>query len=63
MLLSAGGNQLYVAKQMGHASTEMINRHYGRWTEEGASDETRQEALVFSAKMSPKSEDRKLIAI
>jgi integrase len=31
MLLSAGENPLWVAKQMGHRNTEMIIKHYGRW--------------------------------
>ncbi len=31
MMLSAGENPLWVAKQMGHRDTEMIIKHYGRW--------------------------------
>jgi integrase len=31
MMLSAGENALWVAKQMGHRDTEMIIKHYGRW--------------------------------
>jgi len=31
MMLSAGENALWVAKQMGHKDTEMIIKHYGRW--------------------------------
>lgn len=31
MMLSAGENYLWVAKQMGHVDTEMIIKHYGRW--------------------------------
>jgi len=31
MLLSAGENPWWVAEQMGHETTEMIMRHYGRW--------------------------------
>ena len=31
MLLSAGENQWWVAEQMGHETTEMIMRHYGKW--------------------------------
>ena len=34
-LLSGGENQLFVAQQMGHKTTEMIMRHYGRWVEHG----------------------------
>jgi integrase len=31
MLLSAGENMLWVAKQMGHCDTEMIMKTYGKW--------------------------------
>ncbi len=31
MLLSAGENPWWIAEQMGHETTEMIMRHYGRW--------------------------------
>lgn len=31
MLLSRGENPLWVATQMGHKTTEMIERHYGKW--------------------------------
>jgi integrase len=31
MLLSKGENQLWLATQMGHETTEMLTRHYGRW--------------------------------
>jgi integrase len=31
MLLSAGENMLWVARQMGHKDTEMIIRTYGKW--------------------------------
>lgn len=53
-LLSAGVNALYVAKQMGHRDTEMLNRHYGRWIELGSDDKTRSVSAAFFAKMSPK---------
>ncbi len=33
-LLSGGENPLFVAQQMGHKTTEMIMRHYGRWVEQ-----------------------------
>ena len=59
-LLSAGVNPLYVAKQMGHRNTEMINRHYGRWLEQGSDDETRLQSQAFFAKISPKLEMEKL---
>jgi integrase len=46
-LLSAGVNPLYVSKQMGHRDTEMINRHYGRWLEQGSGEETRRQCGEF----------------
>lgn len=46
-LLSAGVNPLYVAKQMGHRDTEMINRYYGRWLEQGSCEETRRQSAEF----------------
>jgi integrase len=55
-LLSSGENQLYVAKQMGHKDTEMLNRHYARWIEQGSDEKTRKAAAAFFAKVSPKSE-------
>ena len=35
-LLSQGENPAYIAKLLGHESTEMVIRHYGRWVEQGA---------------------------
>lgn len=43
-LLSGGENPLFVAQQMGHKTTEMIMRHYGRWVEQA--DETHQHVFV-----------------
>ncbi|MEW8410625.1 MAG: tyrosine-type recombinase/integrase [Candidatus Thiodiazotropha sp.] len=45
-LLSGGENPLFVAQQMGHKTTEMIMRHYGRWVEQA--DEKNQHAFVSS---------------
>jgi hypothetical protein len=59
-LLSAGENALYVATPMGHKGTAMINKHYGRWLEQGSEAETRQQAANFLAKVSPKSAMPKL---
>jgi integrase len=56
-LLSAGENALYVAKQMGHKNTEMLNRHYGRWIEQGSDENTRAQSAAFFAKISPKFQD------
>ena len=59
-LLLAGVNPLYVAKQMGHRDTEMINRHYGRWLEQGSCEETRRQSADFFAKVWPKLEGPEL---
>lgn len=32
-MLEAGYDPVYVARQMGHTSTEMIHRHYARWAQ------------------------------
>ncbi|RQO57062.1 site-specific integrase [Variovorax sp. KBW07] len=34
-LLSQGENPAYIAKLLGHKTTEMVTRHYGRWVEQG----------------------------
>ncbi len=36
-LLSQGENPAYIAKLLGHKTTEMVIRNYGRWVEQGAS--------------------------
>ncbi|PUB81668.1 MAG: site-specific integrase [gamma proteobacterium symbiont of Ctena orbiculata] len=43
-LLSGGENPLFVAQQMGHKTTEMIMRQYGRWVEQA--EETHQHVFV-----------------
>jgi integrase len=43
-LLSGGENPLFVAQQMGHRTTEMIMRHYGRWVEQA--EENHQHVFV-----------------
>jgi len=43
-LLSGGENPLFVAQQMGHKTTEMIMRHYGRWVEQA--EETHKHVFV-----------------
>lgn len=45
-LLSGGENPLFVAQQMGHKTTEMIMRHYGRWVEQA--EEMHQHVFVSS---------------
>jgi integrase len=34
-MLAAGRPPIWVAKQLGHETTEMLERHYGRWIEQG----------------------------
>lgn len=34
-LLSQGENPAYIARLLGHKTTEMVTRHYGRWVEQG----------------------------
>lgn len=34
MLLTAGVSKEWIAKQLGHASTKMIEKHYGKWINE-----------------------------
>jgi integrase len=45
-LLSGGENPLFVAQQMGHKTTEMIMRHYGRWVEQG--DQQQKHVFISS---------------
>ncbi len=52
-LLSAGYPELLVAKWMGHASVEMLRRHYGRWIEQGADPGTRARLAEFFSHVSP----------
>jgi integrase len=35
-LLSQGENPAYIAKLLGHKTTEMVIRNYGRWVDQGA---------------------------
>ncbi len=53
-LLACGVPSLYVAKQMGHRDTEMVNRHYGRWIEQGCDPDARARIVAFFAHVSPK---------
>lgn len=52
-LLAAGHQPLRVAKWLGHATTEMIQRRYGRWIEQGQSPETRAALAAFFSHPSP----------
>lgn len=53
VMLAAGHPPLKVAKWMGHATTEMLQRHYGRWIEQGANPDTRAALAAFFSHPSP----------
>lgn len=53
VLLSAGFDELWVARQMGHASVEMLRRHYGRWIDQGSDHGQRAELAEFFSHVSP----------
>jgi integrase len=36
--LSRGENELFVARQLGHKSVEMVRRTYGKWIKDGKTD-------------------------
>ena len=52
-LLAAGHRPLRVAGWMGHRGTEMLDRHYTKWIEQGANPETRAALAAFFAHPSP----------
>ncbi len=45
--LTAGINKEWLAHQMGHSDTKMIDRHYGKWIREDSSDCSSQVAQHF----------------
>jgi integrase len=51
VLLAGGCDPRWVAQQMGHETTEMLERHYGRWIRQGATD--RQGLAEFFSHVSP----------
>jgi integrase len=53
MLLSAGENMLWVAKQMGHCDTEMIIKTYGKWIPDTRSAVGYQPMHNWGAVLSP----------
>jgi integrase len=59
-LLAAGRPPIWVARQMGHVTTEMLERHYGRWIEQGQNPETRAALAAFFSHPSPT--DGKVVA-
>ena len=50
-LLSAGINVPWIARQMGHAGTEMIQRCYGQWLVEDAVDFGAQAGAVLQRRL------------
>ena len=53
VMLAAGHSQERVAGWMGHESTEMLQRHYGRWIEQGSDPDTRAALDAFFSHPSP----------
>lgn len=53
VLLAAGHQPMRVAKWMGHKTTEMLQRHYGRWIEQGQNPSTRAGLDAFFSHPSP----------
>lgn len=53
VMLAAGANPMYVAKQMGHRDTEMVMKKYGRWIEQGTDEASRIQLADFFAHVSP----------
>lgn len=51
VLLAAGYDPRWVAVQMGHETTEMLERHYSKWIKQGATD--RAELAAFFSHASP----------
>lgn len=52
-LLAAGYDPRWVAEQMGHETTEMLERHYGRWINQGRDPAARAALERFFAHVSP----------
>lgn len=52
-LLAAGHPAIKVARWMGHEGTEMLERHYGRWIEQGENPATRAALDRFFSHASP----------
>jgi integrase len=48
-LLCNGENPLYVANQMGHATLEMLHKRYGRWIEQGSTEDDQKRLDAFFA--------------
>jgi integrase len=51
--LAAGRPPLQVARWMGHETTEMVERTYGRWIEQGQNPETRAALEAFFSHPAP----------
>ncbi|MYN28445.1 tyrosine-type recombinase/integrase [Duganella sp. CY42W] len=53
-LLMLGANTLYVASQLGHENTAMIERHYSRWITGGLDGNKRAQLLALYSQIDPK---------
>lgn len=51
VMLAAGHDPKWVATQMGHETTEMLERTYGKWIKQAAAD--RQPLAAFFSHVSP----------
>lgn len=51
VLLAAGYDPRWVAEQMGHETTEMLERNYGKWIRQGSTD--REALAAFFSHVSP----------
>ena len=60
-MLTAGMPKEWIARQMGHTSTRMIERHYGKWIREDAPDMAAiaSARLGFAAPVRGQSQDQK----
>ncbi|MYM96097.1 site-specific integrase [Duganella vulcania] len=53
-LLMLGANTLYVATQLGHENTAMVERHYSRWITGGLDGNRRTQLLALYSQIDPK---------
>jgi integrase len=60
VLLMAGVNPAYIAKQLGHANAKMLFERYAQWIEDAADDRERDKAMREFAPISPRLERKPL---
>lgn len=63
--LTAGISKVWIAKQLGHNSTHMVDKHYARWLQSDAPDNSRKfsDAIgsVFAEQLDKPSDNRKSV--